>query len=157
MKKMQMSEKLSFINRTYASKEEAIGAVCDMAESLGYVTGDFKSDLFAREKEFPTGLQTAIPLAMPHVGTNCDTSFMSLTTLVEPIEFGYMDGTEGTLPVEIMFVFGIVDPAEQVEVLKKLTAMFQDPSALESIRGAVNDEEGCRIILGYLGDLIEIH
>lgn len=156
MKKMQMSEKLAFINRAYSSKEEALSAVCDAAEGLGFVNGSFKEDLLTREKDFPTGLQAALPLAIPHVGTNCNTSFMSVTTLSEPLEFKYMDGTEGVLPVEILFIFGIVDPADQIKVLKRLTTLFRDFDALSAIRNAKDDEEGCRIIVDYLGDLIEI-
>ena len=156
MEKMKMGKQLSFVNREYSSKEEALKVVCSAAEEMGYVTGDFVKDLIKREEEFPTGLATKVPLAMPHVGSNCNVSFMSLTTLKKPIAFRYMDGTEGTVLVELIFVFGIVNPKDQVMVLRKLSEIFQNKEALEEIRSSKNDNDGCEIIRNMLGDLIEI-
>jgi|GEM_PF-4683484 len=52
-------------------KEEVIKKLCDKALENGYVDKLFYDDLIAREKEFPTGLDTSIPMAISHVGTHC--------------------------------------------------------------------------------------
>ncbi len=155
MEKMKMNKDLIFIHKNFRTKEEVIANACDHAEKAGYVTADFKADLIKREQTFPTGLGTAVPLAIPHVGTSCTTSFMSLTTVSQPVDFEYMDGTEGKAPIEIVFVFGIVQPEDQVKVLQKLSALFQDAECLNRIKTAQDPEEGFSIISSYLGDLTE--
>lgn len=156
MQKMKISEKLMLTNKTYSSKEEALVYVCRKAEELGYTTCEFERNILEREETFPTGIQTKIPIAMPHFDAGCNTSFMSLTTLNPPIDFKYMDGSEGTLPVQIIFLFGIVDPTDQLEVLKKLMETIQNPKALEEIRNVGSDKEGCSMILKHMGELVEL-
>ncbi|MCI2062074.1 MAG: PTS sugar transporter subunit IIA [Eubacteriaceae bacterium] len=155
MEKMKMNKELLFIKKNFTTKEEVINNTCSIAERLGYVNENFKTDIIKREQEFPTGLDTAVPIAMPHVGTNCNTSFMSITTVEKPVNFKYMDGTEGELPVEIIFLFGIVHPEDQMEVLKKLTALFRDENRLNRIINAQTNEEGFETMKEFLGDFVE--
>ena len=81
---------------------------------------------------------------------------MSVTTLTQPLAFAPMDGRGDSLPVRIVFVFGLVDHRDQVKVLQQLAKMFKDKEALTQLIDAGTDAEGCRIIRDYLGDLVEI-
>lgn len=156
MERMKMSERLAFVGKTYATREDLIRAVGEEALRLGYVTEEYVEDVIAREEEFPTGLIGALPIAIPHVGSHCNVSFMSVTTMKEPLPFAYMNGTEGTLEVRVVFVFGLVNHNDQVNVLKKLTQLFRDEDGMRRLQGARSDKEACALIAEYLGELIEV-
>jgi PTS system galactitol-specific IIA component len=154
--RLKTSEKLMFIQRSYESADELITAAGKAAVALGYAEEGYISDVIEREKEYPTGLNAVMPIAIPHVGTHCLESFMSLTTLRQPLAFAPMDGRGDSLPVRIVFVFGLVDHRDQVKVLQRLAKMFKDKEALTKLIDAGTDAEGCHIIQDYLGDLVEI-
>ena len=45
---------------------EAIHLCAQKLKEEGYVTDQFESNCINREKEYPTGLPTVVPVAMPH-------------------------------------------------------------------------------------------
>jgi len=139
--KLTTSLEFMMANLNVSSQEELFDAICRMAEETGFVLPGFCRELTAREKEFPTGLQTPIPIAIPHVGTSCVKSFFSLATLKQPILFNNMADPEESLPVRIVFLFGIVDPSEQVNILRKLSEIFQKKETLEAISKAKSNIE----------------
>lgn len=145
MSNIQITENLTFTKRTFPSKEEAIKAVSQAAVREGYVLPGFEEDLLKREKSYPTGMDTTVPSAMPHVGTSCVTSFLSLTTLSEPLEFGRMGG-EGTILVELMFVFGVIDPDEEKDMFMRFVEVLQDRDTLERLKAANSDPEACTMM-----------
>lgn len=154
--KLNTSEKLAFIQREYETVDELIETAGRAAVELGYAEEGFVEDVIAREKEYPTGLNAVMPIAIPHVGTHCLKSFLSVTTLKKPIGFEPMDGRGDQLDVQIVFMFGLVDHRDQVTVLKKLAQMFKDKEALTRLVSAETAAAGCGIIADYLGDLVEI-
>ena len=106
------------------------------------------------EKEYPTGLNTTIPISIAHVGTHCLESFLSVATLAEPVEFESMDGSEDKLMVRIVFVFGLIHPEQQAFVLRKLGVLFQNPQFLEDLQDSKTSEALLKVMLGYLGDML---
>lgn len=154
--KLKTSRSLSLIGRVYDTVDDLIRAAGKEAIALGYAEEGYIEDVIEREKEYPTGLNAVMPIAIPHVGTHCRESFMSITTLKEPLDFAPMDGRGGMLPVQIVFMFGLVNHEDQVKVLKRLAQMFKDKEALMQLMGAASDEEGCSIMAAYLGDLVEV-
>ena len=151
--KLKTSEKLTFVQRDYNSVDELITAAGEAAVGLGYAEEGFIRDVIEREKEYPTGLNAVMPIAIPHVGTHCLESFMSVTTLKQPLAFEPMDGRGDSLPVQIAFVFGLVDHRDQVKVLQRLAQMFKDKDALTQLIEAGTDAEGCSIIRDYLVEI----
>ena len=154
--RLKMSEQLAFIGRDYKSTDELIRAAGEAAVSLGYAEEGYIQDVIDREKEYPTGLNAVMPIAIPHVSTHVRESFMAVVTLKEPVAFEPMDGRGGTLPVQIVFVFGLLDHRDQVQVLKRLAQMFKDREALQRLREASSDAAGCSLVQEYLGELVEI-
>lgn len=154
--KLKMSRRLAFIKSEYETAEQLIREAGRTAVELGFAEEGYIEDVIEREKEYPTGLNAVMPIAIPHVGTHCLTSFMSVATLTKPLDFEPMDGRGGTLPVRIVFLFGLVDHRDQVKVLQRLAQMFKDKAALTQLIEAGGVEEGCEVISAYLGDLVEI-
>lgn len=151
MGKLATSKDLMFPQITVADQEMLIKVLCEKAVEKGFIEPQFCLDLLEREKKFPTGLDTPVPMAIPHVGTHCRKSFLSLATLKKPIQFEMMDGSEGEFPVKIVIVFGIVDPAEQVEVLKKFSCLFQNREFLEKLQQAPSAD----MMLAMLNEVLE--
>jgi len=156
MSKLITTSELIFLQVSEESKEDLLHKICSKVEEKGYITTEFAEDLIRREIEFPTGLDTPIPIAIPHIGTNCRDSFFSMTTLKDPVEFENMDGSETMIPARIVFLFGIVEPEEQVKVLRKLSAMFRNRSFLDSLYKSSDPEEALKYLEDILGEMIDI-
>jgi len=110
--------------------EEVITLLSDLARSRNYVSEIFKEKILEREREFPTGLPTEVPVAIPHVHDGCLESFFSVATLKKPVAFQSMDGAEDPVMTRIVFLFGITDPSHQTEVLKRFCSVFQNAALL---------------------------
>jgi PTS system galactitol-specific IIA component len=112
------------------SDEEVITLLSELAHSRNYVNEIFKEKILEREREFPTGLPTEVPIAIPHVHDGCLESFFSVAVMKKPIAFQSMDGSEEPVMTRIVFLFGITDPSHQTEVLKRFCAVFQNTALL---------------------------
>ena len=71
----------------------------------------FVTALLEREKEYPTGLPTGVPIAIPHIHDGCLRSFFSMAVLDTPVAFGCMGDPDETVETRLVFLFGITDPS----------------------------------------------
>ena len=155
MAKMILAQDMVLAGTQIQDKETLFRTLCAKAQAHGFVQEGFADALVARETEFPTGLETPVPLAMPHVGVCCSRSFMAVATLPEPMEFGSMSGGEA-VPVRLVFLFGIVEPQEQVVVLRKFSSLFQNAPFLEGMAAAADTAEILALMRENLGELLEL-
>lgn len=114
------------------SDTEVIARLCDLAQEQNYVNEIFKEKILEREKEYPTGLATVVPIAIPHIHDGCLSSFFSIATFENPVEFSAMDGSDEKVKTQIVFLFGITDPSYQTAVLRKFSMIFQNEEMLNS-------------------------
>ena len=63
------------------SAEAVIRTLCDKAMENSCIEPTFVQAILEREKEYPTGLPTVIPLAIPHIHDGCLRSFFSMAVL----------------------------------------------------------------------------
>jgi PTS system galactitol-specific IIA component len=95
-----------------------------------------------REVEFPTGLPTMIPVAIPHtdsIHVNADgVGFFKLT---KPIEFGEMGSLDDKVQVKMIFPLLITNPAEQVDLLMAVITALQNPEFLNALDASKTAEE----------------
>jgi PTS system galactitol-specific IIA component len=110
----------------------------------GYVMDTYADAVLAREREFPTGLPTeGAGVAIPH----CDpghviTPTVAFATLVRPVTFGLMAGEEGeTVEIDIVMMLAIKDPEQQIEVLRRVCTVVQDPDLLIGLKSATSKEQ----------------
>lgn len=132
---MKANSRLVLLDQTFASAEEAIDTLAGLAKKEDLITDLFIEKVKQREKEYPTGLAMSIGIAIPHIEEGCRQSFVSIATLKKPVVFKSMDGSDDDVPVEIVFLFGITNPQEQVEILKQFALAF---SREESLRQLLN-------------------
>lgn len=118
------------------NEEEIIRMLCAKAMDNGCINEEFITAILAREKEYPTGLPTEVPIAIPHIHDGCLKSFFSMAVLENPVAFRCMGDPDETVDVRLVFLFGITDPSYQTAVLKKFSTIFQDEEALNGLTSA---------------------
>lgn len=138
---LKTNENLVLLDQTFASAEEVIDALARLAKSEGFVTNLFIEKIKEREKEYPTGLKMAKGIAIPHIEDGCLQSFVSVATLKTPVTFQSMDGSSDDVGADMVFLFGITNPREQVEVLKKFAQTFAEEEALEQLADSAHPKE----------------
>lgn len=114
--------------------EYAIRRLAERLAEHGCVRETFASAVLEREKQFPTGLPTSIPVAIPHTdAVHCLRPAIAVGVLARPVVFGEMGNPEGSVNVRIIFLLSVPDPSQQVIWLQKLVDAFQRPGFLEAL------------------------
>lgn len=127
-----MSENKYIILRGHASDRiEAIGMCGKALYDAGYVADTFAKKCQEREREFPTGLPTEYPVAIPHCKDDGITEnaicFLKLDT---PVCFFRMDDDEEQIETDMIFNMAIKDPNEHLDALQNLMGFFSDEENL---------------------------
>lgn len=115
------------------SATEVIELLCDKALQNRCIEPQFITAILEREKEYPTGLPTAVPIAIPHIHDGCIKSFFSLAVLDAPVAFRDMGDPDEEVMTRMVFLFGITDPSYQTAVLKKFSSIFQNEATLNRL------------------------
>ena len=113
--------------------ESVIRLLCDKAMDNGCIEPVFVQAILEREKEYPTGLPTMVPLAIPHIHDGCLRSFFSMAVLDEPVSFRCMGDPDEVIETRLVFLFGITDPSYQTAVLRKFSTIFQSEEELHQM------------------------
>lgn len=154
--KLFISQELILTDLVAKDKEEVINALGKQALNLGCVEQEFLANILEREKVFPTGLEMGLPIAIPHIREGCKKSFISIATLKTPVVFNAMEDFEREIAVELVFMFGITNPEDQVEVLKKLVEIFQNRDNLLSIKNELLPKGVLKKLNGLMGEYLDI-
>lgn len=114
---------------------EAIKICADTLQKRGLVGKNFAQKCIEREKQFPTGLPTEIPTAIPHC-KDSDTTANSICFLIldKPVKFYRMDDDSEFIETDMVFNLAIRAADEHLEVLQKLMAFLQNKNHLENCR-----------------------
>jgi PTS system galactitol-specific IIA component len=147
---MRTNERLVLLSQKFADAAGAIDCVARNVLREGFVDEIFVEKIKEREAEYPTGLPMAVPLAIPHVSDGCLSSFVSVAVFAEPVIFKNMDRSGSAVNAEIMFMFGIRDPKEQLAVLRKFARAFADG---EGIRGLIAAKSPAGLLVELTGML----
>jgi PTS system galactitol-specific IIA component len=142
MAEIVISDKLIKLALRVESKEDAIRTLADPLHALDYVCDGYYENVIKREKNFPTGLPTSVPVAICHTEAQfVKQSALAVGTLLHPIAFQEMGTPERTVQAEIIFLLALNDPKQQVPWLKKMATVFKDRNTLEMIRDASDPVE----------------
>jgi PTS system galactitol-specific IIA component len=123
-------------------KEDVIKVLSDKLLEQGFVKDTFYQNVLDREKVFPTGLPSIIPMAICHTESeHVNSSAIAVGTVVSPVAFQEMGTPERTVMAEIVFVIALKNPKDQVPWLQKMMTVFKDEEILSTIRDADDPEE----------------
>ncbi|MFD1449061.1 PTS sugar transporter subunit IIA [Oceanobacillus profundus] len=149
---MKLKERLIMVELETDTKEEAITMLGNQLYECGYVKDDFVESVLKREKEFPTGLATSpFGVAIPHTdGDKVIESQVAFASLKEPVKFHAMGSLNEEIDVKLIFMLALNDPMEQLEMLQKLTGMFQDEEMVSRL-GKIQDTNEFNELIESLG------
>jgi PTS system galactitol-specific IIA component len=136
------------------TSEEVIRLLSGLALEQKCIEPIFIEKLLEREKAYPTGLPTEVPIAIPHVHDGCLRSFFSMAVLKEPVAFNCMGDPDEKIWTRLVFLFGITDPSQQTKVLRKFSTIFQDNDFLNKCIGCSDSKELLSLMKGVLDDYI---
>lgn len=140
---MTTNEGLILLHQSFENSKELLTTMAGLAKEQGLVDDTYLPALLERENEFPTGLELPVNISISHIATGVNRSFVSIATLEHPVMFKSMDLSDKELDVQIAFVFGILDPKSQIEILRRFAGSFSDG---ERIMGLVNSESEKELI-----------
>lgn len=135
MEKIQYDPRLVEIKVNAKTKEDVLKVLADDLKALDYVADDFYEHVIQREANFPTGLPTAIPIALCHTEAQyVKQAAVCLATLENPVAFQEMGAPQKTVMAEMVFLIAMKNPKDQVPWLRKMMAFCKDKQKLEIIR-----------------------
>ena len=149
-------KELIFIGAKFSCAEELMNRIADSALERGYIEPHYRDAIAEREKEFPTGLDLPIPIAIPHTDAGCITPFVAVVTLANPIPFYSMDLSGDIVQAQMVFQLGIQDGATHRRVLKKLALAFSRKEDMEELLHLKEETEILEKLNLLLDGLLEI-
>ena len=144
---VEFNENLVALGVQADQKETIIKILSDKLLAQGLVKDSFYQNVLDREKVFPTGLPTIIPMAICHTESeHVNSSAIAVGTVESPVAFQEMGTPERTVMAEIVFVIALKNPKDQIPWLQKMMTVFKDEATLSTIRNADNSEELVRFL-----------
>ncbi|TQO20561.1 PTS system IIA component (Gat family) [Rhodoglobus vestalii] len=142
---------LSFVGLEASTSAEVLSAFAAQALAVGAVHPSFEAALLERERAFPTGLPTIIPVAIPHADVeHVIESGLGIATLAHPVAFGEMGGTGSLVHARVAVLILVTEPHAQTEMLTQLISVFQLDNWHESLSSAATPEELASIFTALL-------
>lgn len=132
----------SDIAMTATSALDALEAIANLGYKSGLVKDSWLAAVLAREQDFPTGLPTPIPVAIPHTdSTHVIGDGIGFFRLVDPVNFGEMGSLGTQLPVRIIIPLLITDPKQQVPLLVSVINFLQDENFVKKLLDSSSNTE----------------
>ncbi|SFL46655.1 PTS sugar transporter subunit IIA [Pelosinus propionicus] len=145
-------KQLIFNDLKIRDKNEILQYMATKMYEKGYVKGTYAQAVIEREKVYPTGLQTeAFGVAIPHSDSiHVNQAVIAVCIVEEPIVFHVMGGAEEEeVLVKFIFMLAIDDPKKHIEMLSKLSIIFQDEQKMQEIvklkQDAIYEKLNCYI------------
>ncbi|MEG0470533.1 MAG: PTS sugar transporter subunit IIA [Longicatena sp.] len=114
--------------------EDAIQRTAKELYNKGFVKEEFGEHCILREKVFPTGLNTEIPIAIPHTESEfVNASAICFLRLKKPVNFISMEDNEHEVPAQYVLNLAIKESKKQVPMLAKVIETFQDTKFLKEL------------------------
>lgn len=128
-------EEFIFLDKSFKNQQAFFEAISEELFSKGWVKASFKEALVKREQAFPTGLETQpISVAIPHTDAEyVKKNFIAMIRVNEPISFVHMGIPNKKVAARIMFLLGIVDPANQVKILSNLVTLLSNEKIMTDL------------------------
>lgn len=112
--------------------EEALKLCGDELAKHDCIGWDFTEACIEREKKFPTGLPTVIPVAIPHAASDqVYKTSVCVLRLDRPIQFYRMDSSEESVEVKLVFNLAIKGRDAHLDFLQKLIGFVMDEQQLK--------------------------
>lgn len=139
------------IHGNAANAEEAILMCGEALYKEGIAGADFGKKCVIREKDFPTGLPTEIPVAIPHCqDDSVKANAICVLRLEKPVEFKRMDDDEESVMTDMLFNLAVMDADEHLEALQNLMLFLNNTELFKECRDK-DDEELITYLKKHIG------
>lgn len=144
------TEKYIAIEGQAKNYEEAITLCGKQLMKEGFVKEGFSESCIAREKEYPTGLCTDIPVAIPHCKSETILKDgICYLRLAEPINFYRMDDDQETVSTRSIFNIAIQSSGDHLDFLQQIMAVVSDNALMEKLE-SVDIQEVPQLLQKYM-------
>lgn len=124
--------KYIIIHGSAKDDKDAIAKCAQALHEAGIVGEQFGQKCIDREKDYPTGLPTETPVAIPHCSDDSvKENAICVLLLDNPVQFRRMDDDEETIMAQMVFNLAVTDPEEHLEALKNLMAFLTNEELLQ--------------------------
>lgn len=131
---MKAEQRYIAIEGQASSSEEAIRLCAEALYQAGYVGREFFEACIKREKEYPTGLCTEIPIAIPHCQSETiKKNGVCYLRLDKPVAFRQMDDEREVVWTKNIFSIAIKDAGEHLNFLQKMMRGVTDTEFLKRL------------------------
>ena len=135
-----------------SSKEEALLLSANALKEKGYVKDSFYDACIEREKVYPTGVPSVVPVAIPHTDAeHVIEKAICISRLSKPIAFHSMENVESEINVEYIFNLAIKEGKDQMKMLKAIMKIAHDFEGLNKAK-TMNLEDMKNYFMGFLGE-----
>lgn len=147
---MKFEKELAVFASEAGEKEEILSELGERLIEKGWVKEGFIQSIMDREKSFPTGLPTMpFGVAIPHTdGHMVNHPGIAFASLKKPVKFFAMGSDSVLVEVRLVFMLALKSPEDQLDMLQKLVALFQNPATVEKLANAKTLEELNRLVEG---------
>lgn len=135
------------------ARDDVLRAVAGALEDKGYVHDSYADAVVAREREYPTGLQTTVGTAIPHADVeHVREPGIAVATLASPVGFTAMGTDDDRVDVRAVFMMAITDADAQVTVLGQLVDVLQDDELLRRLVDVADAGQARDLLDGWTAD-----
>lgn len=140
---MLLRKELIRLNVEAENSEQALRTMAQVFVDSGVAKESYPDAIVLRESKYPTGLPaTAFDIATPHTfAEHVNEEAMGVCVLAHPVQFQQMGSPEITLHPQVLFMLAVKDPKAQIQTLRKIMKLIQNPEALEKVRDAKDADE----------------
>jgi len=146
---IRLIDQLVTLDLVADSAETALEKIFRWDSTNSFFKATWLDSAIKRESEFPTGLPTLIPVAIPHTDSvHVKADGVGFFKLKNSIEFGEMGSLDDKVQVKMILPLLITNPAEQVDLLVAVIGALQDADFLNALDAANSSEEIITIFRG---------
>ena len=136
-----MIENVFVIDGSPDNWEECLKLTYQKLLSEGCVKESFLTGCIEREKVFPTGLETEIPVAIPHTDAiHVISPAVCLLRLEKPVSFARMDDETESVEAEFVFNMALSNDVDQITMLQRIIEVAQNKEFLLKAKNAPVEE-----------------
>lgn len=147
---MLIEKDLVFYDAPLTNQNDLFDFMTDQLVEKNYVNEGFREAIKSREEKYPTGLKLdGLNLAISHVEKEyANTQKLVVVMPENPIIFRNIENFD---PLEVSLIFGVIlnNSHGHLEILKKISQMFQEKELINKINGINSKEKLLNLMQDY--------
>lgn len=134
---------LVFFGWRCAAPQDVFAQLASELEPRGLVAPTWRDAVAARERTYPTGLQTAAcGIALPHADAeHVLKPFIAIVRPSAAVPFEPMGGIGTTVSAELIVALGFNHAEDQIGALQHLMSVFADEAQAQAVIAATTSED----------------